>query len=166
MRVTLRAVASALVIAIFFIAGCAQQPAAKALAGQEIASWRGRLALRFDKPEQPSFFASFELTGNARAGELLLSGPLGTAVASLRWTAQAAWLRSNGETQHFDSLEALAAEATGTPLPIAALFQWLDGQPAQVDGWTADLSQLAQGRLLAQRSYPGPGAELRLILEP
>jgi outer membrane lipoprotein LolB len=129
-------------------------------------AWRGRLALRIDSPDQPSFFASFELTGHARAGELLLSGPLGNIMASLRWTPQAAFLRNNGETRQFDSLDALATEATGTAIPIAALFEWLDGRDAAAEGWQADLSQLAQGRLLARRTHPGPVAELRLILEP
>jgi outer membrane lipoprotein LolB len=162
----LRAAASAFFFALFFIAGCAQPPLAKAPGSPEIATWRGRLALRIDNPEQPSFFASFELTGQARAGELLLSSPLGNVVASMHWTPQAAFLRNNGETRQFDSLDALATEATGTAIPIAALFQWLDGQPAEAAGWQADLSQLAQGRLLARRTHPGPVAELRLILEP
>ena len=162
----LRAAASAFFFALFFIAGCAQQPLAKAPGSQEAASWRGRLALRIDSPEPSSFFASFELTGQARAGELLLSGPLGNVIASLRWTPQAAFLRNNGETRQFDSLDALATEATGTAIPIAALFQWLDGRDVAAAGWQADLSQLAQGRLLARRTHPEPVAELRLILEP
>jgi outer membrane lipoprotein LolB len=162
----LRAAASAFLFALFFIAGCAQQPLAKAPGSTVIPTWHGRLALRIDSPEQPSFFASFELSGHARAGELLLSGPLGNVVASLRWTPQAAFLRNNGETRAFESLDALATEATGTAIPIAALFQWLDGQPAESAGWQADLSQLAQGRLLARRTHPEPAAELRLILEP
>lgn len=162
----LRVTAGAFLFALFLIAGCAQQPLAKAPASQEAAAWRGRLALRIDDPEHPSFYASFELTGHARAGELLLSSPLGNIVASLRWTPQAAFLRSNGETRQFDSLDALAAEAIGTPIPIATLFQWLDGREAVAPGWQADLSQLPQGRLLARRTYPAPVAELRLILEP
>jgi outer membrane lipoprotein LolB len=162
----LRAAAGAVLLALFFIAGCAQPPLVKAPDGQPVAAWRGRLALRIDSPEQPSFYAGFELTGQARAGELLLSSPLGNVVASLRWTPQAAYLRNNGETRQFDSLDALATEATGTAIPIAALFQWLDGRDAVAAGWQADLSQLAQGRLLARRTHPGPVAELRLILEP
>ena len=162
----LRAAASAFFFALLFVAGCAQQPLAKVPGSPEAAAWRGRLALRIDSPEQPSFYASFELTGHARAGELLLSSPLGNVVASLRWTPQAAFLRNNGETRQFDSLDALATEATGTAIPIAALFQWLDGQPAASAGWQADLSELAQGRLTARRTHPGPVAELRLILEP
>ncbi|MBX9871789.1 MAG: outer membrane lipoprotein LolB [Burkholderiaceae bacterium] len=129
--------------------------------------WRGRLALRVDDRSEPrSFFANFELSGAADAGELLLSSPLGTTLAQLRWSPQAALLRNNGQTRAFDSLDALAVEATGTDIPIAALFEWLQGRAAPADGWQADLTQLQGGRLLARREQPAPAAELRLILEP
>lgn len=148
------------------LAGCAQpalKPPADAPAAQ--AHWRGRLALRVETPEPTSYFASFELSGQARAGELLLFSPLGTTLAQLRWSPQAALLRNDGQTRAFDSLDALAAEATGTAIPIAALFQWLQGQPVTADGWQADLSLLGEGRLLARRAQPEPAAELRLILD-
>jgi len=149
------------------LAGCAQ-PALKPPAESPVAQahWRGRLALRVETPEPTSYFASFELSGQARAGELLLFSPLGTTLAQLRWSPQAALLRNDGQTRAFDSLDALAAEATGTAIPIAALFQWLQGQPVAADGWQADLSQLGEGRLLARRAQPEPAAELRLILDP
>jgi outer membrane lipoprotein LolB len=163
---TRRAAAGVLGLALLFVAGCAQQQAMLRPGDQEVHFWHGRLALRFDSPDQPSFFASFELSGHEQAGELNLSGPMGNTVASLRWTPHAATLQSNGETRQFESLEALATEATGTSIPITALFQWLHGQNAVVAGWHADLSQLPEGRLLARRTNPGPAAELRLILEP
>lgn len=150
------------------LAGCAQ-PLVRPVAidAQPQSIWRGRLALRVDQhPEPTSFFASFELSGQAGAGELTLSTPLGTTLAQLRWNPQQALLRNNGQTRAFDSLDALATEATGTAIPIAALFEWLQGRPAAADGWSADLSQLEAGRLLARRSQPEPVAELRLIIEP
>ena len=161
----MRIVLGGWLVAIFLIAGCAQAPQT-AKSPDASANWRGRLALRIDGDQAKSFFASFELSGHAQAGELLLSGPLGSAVADLHWTSQVAYLRSNGQTQSFDSLDALAAQATGTAIPIGALFRWLNGQPAHADGWQADLSELSQGRLLARRTQPLPMAELRLILEP
>jgi outer membrane lipoprotein LolB len=163
---TLRAAAGAFCFALFFIAGCAQQPLSKPVVGQEVPFWHGRLALRFDNPEKPSFFANFELTGHDQTGELNLFGPLGNTVASLRWTPHAAILQSGSEIRQFESLDALAAEATGAAIPITALFQWLHGQNTVVAGWQADLSQLAQGRLSARRVQPEPAAELRIILEP
>lgn len=153
------------VLALAVLTGCAQAPQ-QTQAREDAAQWRGRLALRVDNQAAQSFFASFELSGHAHAGELLLSGPLGSAVADLQWAPHVAVLRSNGQTQSFDSLQALATQATGTSIPIAALFHWLRGESVQEAGWQADLSELAQGRLLARRTYPAPAAELRLILEP
>jgi outer membrane lipoprotein LolB len=160
-----RFLAALLLAAPLLLSGCASPPPAPASADAGD-YWRGRLALRIDTAETSSFFASFELSGHPGAGELLLSSPLGSTLAQLRWNPQQALLRSNGETRAFDSLEALATEATGTAIPIAALFAWLRGQPMAADGWQADLSQLEQGRLLARRTQPAPAAELRLILEP
>lgn len=151
------------------LAGCAHTPAgtpgAAAGNGQPQSYWRGRLALRVETPEPSSYYAGFELSGQARAGDLVLSTPLGTTLAQLHWSPDIALLRSNGTTRAFDSLDALATEATGTDIPIAALFQWLRGEPATADGWQADLSQLDEGRLLARREQPAPAAELRLILD-
>jgi outer membrane lipoprotein LolB len=147
------------------LAGCVQPPLAPPAATTAQSSWRGRLALRIDGTEPTSYFANFELGGQARAGELLLTSPMGTTLAELSWTPQAALLRGDGRTRTFDSLDALATEATGTDIPIAALFEWLQGRPAVADGWQADLSLLGEGRLVARRSQPAPAAELRLILE-
>jgi len=165
----LRILAAGLLCALAaLLAGCAQpivQP--PAVEGQAPTFWRGRLALRVDNsPEPTSFFASFELSGRPQAGELMLSTPLGTTLAQLRWSPQQALLRNNGQTRAFESLDALATEATGTAIPIAALFEWLQGRPAAADGWLADLTQLQAGRLVARRSQPAPTAELRLIIEP
>lgn len=148
-----------------WLAGCAQPVLAPPADATAASYWRGRLALRVETPEPTSYFASFELSGQARAGELLLSSPLGTTLAQLRWGPDFALLRSNGQTRAFDTLDALATEATGTDIPIAALFQWLQGQAATAHGWQADLSQLNEGRLVARREQPAPAAELRLILE-
>ncbi len=152
-------------LGVLLLAGCAQTP--PAVRGPAPDYWRGRLALRVESsPETGSFFANFELSGTAEAGELLLASPLGTTLAQLHWSPQVALLRNNGQTRAFDSLDALAIEATGTAIPIAALFAWLQGRPAVADGWQVDLAGLETGRLLARRQLPAPAAELRLILEP
>lgn len=127
--------------------------------------WRGRLALRVDSEPPQAFSAGFELSGQATQGELRLYSPLGTVLAELRWTPRSATLARNGETQQFDSLDALATQATGAALPVAALFEWLTGVQTTADGWLADLSQLEAGRLTAQRTQPAPTTELRLLLE-
>jgi len=105
------------------------------------------------------------LTGNAQTGELIFYTPLGTTAASLSWSPNAAVMTSNGEVSHFKSLDDLLKQATGTELPVAALFGWLAGQPTLVDGWQADLSDYSNGRIKARRDSPPPVAELSLILE-
>ena len=144
------------------LAGCAtptrpSEPAA--------AFWSGRLALQVDQQPSQSFSALFELRGNARAGELTLTSPIGSVLAELAWQPGQATLRSGGQTRQFASVADLAREATGTAIPLEALFDWLAGVQATVPGWQADLSELAQGRLRARRSEPAPAADLRIALE-
>lgn len=165
MKLLSRTAAGLLLIAIFLIAGCAQIPRSEGQNGIESQLWRGRLGLRVESDPPQSFSAGFELSGNADQGALRLYSPLGTTLADLRWSPQSATLSNNGETRQFESLDALATQATGTAIPIAALFQWLAGVQTRADGWNADLSQLEGGRLTAQRTQPLPTAELRLILE-
>lgn len=153
---------SLMLAAAGWLAGCAAPP--KPSAPQDN-FWSGRLALSVAPPQAQSFSAGFELRGGPQAGELTLTHPLGGIAAVLTWAPGRATLRSGQDLRQFPSLEALAEEATGAPLPIAALFDWLRGVAAPVAGWSADLSQLADGRLLARRTEPPPLAELRLLLE-
>jgi outer membrane lipoprotein LolB len=46
---------------------------------------------------------------------------------------------------------------------VAALFDWLAGFPSVADGWQADLSGRAEGRLRARR-LTAPAADLRIVL--
>ncbi len=149
---------------IVLAAGCASPP--RATPSESAAGlWSGRLALQVkDNPSQ-SFSASFELKGNAQAGELTLSTPIGSTLAVLAWVPGSATLRRNGETQRFDTMEDLAARATGSAIPLAALFDWLRGIATPVPGWRPDLSQLGQGRLAALRLEPPPETDLRVIFE-
>jgi outer membrane lipoprotein LolB len=127
------------------------------------------LALRVDGSNgnpPPSFSASFDLIGQARSGELILYGPLGSTVAHLIWAPNSATLHSNGSVRQFKSLDELATQATGTALPITALFDWLGGREVVAAGWEADLTQLGSGRLIARRIRPEPAAELRIVLAP
>ena len=171
------AVFAAFLIAIFLIPGCAHPTRATGLNDGENAVWRGRLALRVASdaplaqgesgapPPAQSFSASFELTGNAQTGALLLFSPLGTTVAELNWTAQTASMRANGETRSFGSLAELLKQATGTEIPVASLFAWLAGDNVATPGWLADVSQHSLGRVVARRSDPLPAVELRLVIE-
>jgi outer membrane lipoprotein LolB len=158
----LRARAWALVAAVLLLAGCAA-PRSPVAAG--VQAWTGRLALTVEGQASQSFSASFELKGAADSGNLTLFNPLGGTAAVLSWSPGSAILKSANETTEFASLEALAREATGAPLPIAALFDWLSGRATPVEGWEPDVTQVAEGRLRARRTDPPPPADLRVVFE-
>ncbi len=113
-----------------------------------------------------SFSAGFDLRGSPEAGELQLSSPLGTTLASVRWSPQGAELRQGGQLERRASLDELTTEMSGTALPVAALFGWLRGDSAVADGWIVDLSQQPEGRVTARRTIPLPNVELRLLFAP
>jgi outer membrane lipoprotein LolB len=152
-----------LALAALLLAGCAHplRPPEERSAQY----WSGRLALQVEESQSQSFAAAFELEGSPETGELKLFSPLGGTLARLIWAPGSATLNSGSKAQQFDSLEALAAQATGTALPVAALFDWLRGVNTPVPGWVADLSQLADGRLRARRVSPAPAADLRVALD-
>lgn len=123
------------------------------------------MAVQIESDQPQSFSAEFELTGNAQAGALTLFTPLGNTAAALSWTPETAIMRTNGDVRYFDSLDDLIKQAVGTDIPVAALFAWLAGDNRIAAGWSADLTQQANGRITARRLQPAPPAELRLVLE-
>jgi outer membrane lipoprotein LolB len=151
--------------AVVALAGCAHPARTKAISDAENRFWTGRLSLQVASEPPQSFAAGFELKGSAGTGELLLTSPLGSTLANMAWSPGQATLRTGSQERHFDSLETLSSQITGTPLPVRALFAWLEGLHATADGWQADLSRMAEGRLVARRTEPAPAAELRLILD-
>ena len=127
--------------------------------------WHGRIQVQVHGNPPQSLSASFELHGNAEQGSLHLTSPLGTTLAEAEWTPQGALWRTTSETRHFVSMDQLSEQLVGTPLPLAALFDWLQARPTTAQGWEADLQDLPQGRLRAQRTQPAPAAQLRIVLE-
>jgi outer membrane lipoprotein LolB len=126
----------------------------------------GRISLQIQSEPAQSFSASFELKGRAERGELTLISPLGNVLGILRWSPLEATLDSGSQqVQRFSSVDALMAQATGAAVPLSALFAWLQGDNANVSGWSADLSRHSEGRILAKRAQPAPQAELRVILD-
>ena len=148
-------------VCALWLVGCAQPPLKPA--GEEN-TWSGRLSLQVEGQNAQSFAALFELWGSERQGGLALTSPLGTRIAQVEWNEGYAQLTTAQETRRSDSLDALLQEVAGAPIPVAALFRWLQGQPASAPGWRADLSALEQGRLVAQRDEPAPQATLRIAL--
>ncbi len=162
-----RAICMAVLAAAFLLTACAVPPTANDSPGAN--RWRGRLSITVQTelaqtPAQ-SLTAGFELSGDPQTGELTLYTPLGGTAAALSWSARSATLRSAGESRDFASLGALIRHATGTELPLPALFAWLAGDNREIAGWQVDLSQYAAGRILARRTEAGSETQIRLILE-
>lgn len=153
-----------------WLTGCAQPPRAPAALSQPN-YWSGRMALQVHddlaaaQAAEQSFSASFELQGSQQQGQLTLLSPFGAVLAELQWSPQGAQLRQGGQLRESPSLDALVQETIGTALPLGALFSWLTGQEAAAPGWQADLAQMPQGRLRAERTHPLPRASLRLVLD-
>ncbi len=151
-------------------AGCL---AALALAGCAVSThsptpgprWAGRLAVQVPDDPRQSFSAGFELRGSALAGELELLAPGGVTAALLQWRPGQASLTGPGLPARLGrSVDDLTRELTGAAVPVAALFDWLEGRPADVPGWEVDLTGRAQGRLSA-RQQAAPKAQLRIVME-
>lgn len=154
-----------LLAASLLLAGCASRLQQAAGPDPDTRQWSGRLGLTVASEPPQSFSAGFDLQGGPDAGELTLTSPLGNTLAVMQWRPGEALLRQGEQARHYATLEALATEVTGTPLPVRALFGWLRGQAQSVPGWHADLSRLSDGRLSAQRLMPLPTAELRIVLD-
>ena len=148
-------------LCLLWIAGCAQ-PTPRTAA--ENNAWSGRIALQVEGHASQSFSAMFELHGDPQHGGLVLLSPLGNRVAQLDWGNGHAQLLTGQETRTSDSLDALLQDVTGTHIPVAALFSWLNGTQATAAGWQADLSGMANGRLVARRDDPAPQTTLRIAL--
>jgi outer membrane lipoprotein LolB len=131
----------------------------------EAGHWQGRLAVKVTHPEPKAFATQFDLHGNAAQGQLTLSTPLGTTLAKLQWTEDAAFLTTTGAPQRFDSMQALALSATGVDIPVKQLFDWFGGVATATPGWEADLREFGSGRITAKRAGTDLQAELKILLD-
>lgn len=143
------------------LTGCASAPPPR-----HANAWSGRLGLQVDGDPPQSLHAAFELEGDAVRGELQLLSPVGSTLARLSWTPEQATLERGAERWTQPSVDQLAQQLVQTPLPIQTLFDWIEGRATRHEGWEADLSARAQGRITARRITPGPGAVLRIVLDP
>ena len=148
-----------------FIAGCAHPTGASGQLDVNTSYWQGRLALKVHSTPVQAFSADFELQGSAEAGSLSFFTPLGSTAARLQWDASSAQLQTTGDPQRFESLDALTLHTTGATLPVASLFAWLKGNTPPTANWQVDLTDLADGRLTAQRLAPEVPADLKIILQ-
>jgi outer membrane lipoprotein LolB len=108
------------------------------------------MALNIASTPPQSLSAGFELKSLQGSGELQLLSPLGTSLAKLQWSPGQATLEQGRQRWQDSSLDSLLIRFTGAALPINALIDWLQARPTQVEGWSADLSQLGSGKLWVQ----------------
>ena len=158
---------AASVCAALLLGACASVPPPDASSADALS---GRLAIRVDGVDGAharSISAAFDLRGDAGAGLLNLSTPLGSVLAQARWAPGSVWLTTPlGETR-FPDLDSLTREMLGESLPVAALFDWLRGRPwpgapstASVNsttpgfeqlGWVVDLARFDEAWVAARR---------------
>jgi outer membrane lipoprotein LolB len=157
------------------LAGCATVSTAP---GE--APWTsGRLSVRVaagpDRSAQ-SVSANFELRAQGDRGELRLSSPLGTRVATAIWAPGVARLVTPEGESNFSNLDELSRQSVGESLPLAALPDWLAGRPwagaphRVNDGgfeqlaWQVSLARQREGWIEARRSTP-PEVLVRVRLD-
>lgn len=123
-------------LALLLFSGCAQLPVPPAPPASASAAWTGKLGYRLEAAEgerAQAGSASFELLGGPEQGEFQLNSPLGTTLASARWSPQGLSLFDGQRSTVYPNLNALGAalgeRLGGTAIPLAALFDWLQGQP-------------------------------------
>lgn len=123
--------------------------------------------------------AAFELSGRPDAGSLDLASPLGTVLGRARWEPGRVELITPQGRADYPSLDVLTREVLGESLPVAALFDWLKGQPwpgapsvaraapatgFEQLGWIVDLAEFDAAVLTAVRQTP-PAVTVRLKLD-
>ena len=123
----------------------------------------------------------FFFSGNTDTGQLDLITLMGSQMAQVNWTPEAAWLTNDKGKHPYASLNDLSLAALGESLPLRPMVYWMQGQadPAldvivgaepgtfTQAGWTIDTRQLSVKKLLAER--PGTatqrGAQIKIYLD-
>ncbi len=152
------------------LAGCAALPRPAPLA--ETLAGRLSVQVRPTDAAPRALTAQFELRGDARAGSLDLSTPLGTMLAKAHWSPQAVVLETPHNEKTYPDLDALTRDVLGESLPVAALFDWLRGRPwpgaasraappsdepgFEQLGWIVGLARLDADVVTARREQPPP----------
>jgi outer membrane lipoprotein LolB len=161
----------ALAAGVLVLAACTTVTRAPPASPSETLS--GRLSIRVDAEGATparTLTAAFELNGGPRAGRLDLSTPLGSILAQARWEPGEVVLATPRGESRFADLDALTRQALGESVPVAALFDWLQGRPwpgaastpapagagfAQL-GWAVDLERFDDAWVTAKRDSPPP----------
>jgi outer membrane lipoprotein LolB len=164
-------------LAAAFLGACAT-PRPPLPAGD--APWiSGRISVRIEATAAQAaqgVSAAFELRGDGNSGELRLLSPLGSRLAAAHWAPGLAVLNSPRGEQRYGTLDDLSRQALGEALPLAALPDWLKGQPwpgaahtaseagFEQLGWQVLLARRVEGLIEARRAAP-PGVTVRVRLD-
>lgn len=184
----MRFIISALLPALL-LAGCASAPRQPPAARDQLENFalEARFALRVNHPGEAAQNSAGRLSWLQKkgAGRILLSNPLGFALAEIENTAGHAVLRTaRGEIRESDNPDSLLEEVTGQIIPVQRLPDWLlgrtgqqtkilhdlAGRPQQLEeaGWQVDYhydndaADALPSRLTISR---GSAIELRLRIE-
>jgi len=168
-------------LALALLGGCATQPHPPGESAGD--TFAGRMTVHVDAApgsEARNVTAAFDLRGGPAQGRLDLSTPLGTVLAQARWApGKVALVTSQGE-RLFGSLDELTREVLGESVPVAALFDWLQGRPwpgapsapassaaergFQQLGWVVSLARFDEGLISARREQ-APAVTVRAKLD-
>ena len=152
-------------IAIFLIAACASGARQTGTFDSNFPIWQGRLAVTVKGNAAQSFSAQYALQGTPANGKLALYTPLGITVAQVEWSPASVVLRGQGEPREFDTLDALTLALTGTELPLASLFAWLEGSTLADPQWRIARADLESGVWVAHRDFGADAVTVRVLLE-
>jgi outer membrane lipoprotein LolB len=152
-------------VALFLIASCASGTRQAGTFDQNFQTWQGRLAVKVKGEAAQSFSAQYALQGTAASGKLSLYTPLGITVAHVQWSPESVVLFGQGEPRQFATLDALTLALTGTELPIASLFAWLDGSQKVDPQWRIERADLENGVWIAHRDFGASSVDVKVLLE-
>ena len=184
-----RLMAGGLALATALVAGCVSPPRIQGAAQGPSFDRTGRFALAVEHRggEQDAVQGGFAWRDTAGGQRLDLANPLGNTLARIDLQpGKAVLTRTNGTVEAAPDPDALVEQVLGSPIPVAGLRYWLQGQLApgpaehvEKDGndrllrfaqqdWRVELSRYDdQGpRLLRlRRTEPARDISLRLVVD-
>jgi outer membrane lipoprotein LolB len=151
---------------LVLLTGCAIKTQKQPSEIDPLLHWQGKISAKVHSTPMRVFYADFDLDGSPISGTLALQAPLGIRIADMRWDSDAATLVASGKSQQFESLQSMVFYAVGVDLPVAYIFDWLEGKSTSHPNWQVDLSERANGRITAQKIAPEPKVDLKIFVEP
>ena len=125
-------------LACALLAGCASAPLSQStVAGyRDTTEYAGRLQVNYQKDGKPeSLSGKFTWQQAGTRIDVTLASPLGTTMAKITVTPQAATLVQSGQAPRTaPDIDRLTTEVLGWPLPVSGLRDWLQGHATGAGG--------------------------------